>query len=228
MPPSPLVVLALVALALALFAIPPTAFAGGADGGTRFAPAGRDAATGWTLVRETRSGVVYPRSGLPAVDAALRARQLASASEALACRARIRALGLRENEEDGWARTVTVTYRSPRLVAFKESGWSSCGASHPTERVDGLILDARTGRRLSVADLWPKLTPNELHRRFVAAYRAADPEPDCEGELPPAGDAPPYAAVLTRTGLTLWPEYFSVVARVCAREIALPLPLPAR
>ena len=188
-----------------------------------FAPAPGRASLNW--LREPLSGVVYPRlPGRAPGNAALQDRQLAAAVDALACQSD---LGDKDAGQTAWTQTTRVTWLSPRLLSLQDDVEYFCGGAHPDAYTSGLILDRATGRTLTAHDLWPRLSPATLHRRYLAAYPRTADNGDClaaiqqtEPDWVNTPDA--YTTFLSARGLTVWPTYLPHVALACAEEVTLP------
>jgi hypothetical protein len=167
-------------------------------------------------VREPLSGLSYPRlpEASPALQAALQDRLLMHAVNALEC-----ASELPENSGEGYSLSAGVTLLTSRLLSVREEADYFCGGAHPDTTTSGLILDRASGRPVSLAALWPSLTPGRLKTLYLAAS-ASDPASECDDVLREMDSS--FAASLSSGGLTLTPTALPHVVSACAESVVIP------
>lgn len=159
------------------------------------------AETNWDGMRfqylaDPRVGLAFPRvvragdTPLFDVNAYLEARQFSMNADALNCKSKVYA-GMGWMGDDfggtlgGWdEETVTVTYLSPRVLAWTEAGSLWCGGAYPENHTNYYSLDLATGGSLDLAQIfrdWNGAPSKEL-ADFIRANRThedADWEAEC-------------------------------------------------
>jgi hypothetical protein len=173
-----------------------------------------------STVTEPLSGVNYPRVPLAsaALAGALQDRQLLAAASALDCATQ---LGGAYSGE-GFTLQAQITRLSPRLVSLRESAQYYCGGAHPDAFEDGVLLDRRSGRRLSLTAIWPGLTPARQLALYLAQYPASEAE--CRTVVREQVGAPgagSFTGWLSRAGLVLSPTFLPHAAADCAQTLTL-------
>lgn len=179
-------------------------------------------------LKEGYSGVTYPRvaGGSGALNTALQDRQLALAADALDCRS-----GYADNLKAGtdFSGAGTLSWQSARLVSLHENVEYYCGGAHPDNSTDGVTLDARSGRELTLTGkpgtLWPGLSKTGLQKLYAAGYPQGGDIAECLDMISVQEVSPDYdnyTQYLTRQGLALWPTYLPHVAGACAEVVTVP------
>ena len=132
------------------------------------------AVTGWGgssfhYVADPRTTISFPRivaladgSDPTAANGSLEARHWAMNADALNCAAKVYA-GMGFNDGVAWAagslggwedETVEVTYLTPTVMSWTESGSLFCGGAHPYNHHEFHNLDVRTGERLDLSRIF--------------------------------------------------------------------------
>ena len=179
-------------------------------------------------VTEPLSGTTYPRvPGRAALNAALQDRQLRLAADILDCSASAVASGVSSDPSENLAGGSTSFGRqSGRLLSVHEATSLICGA-HPDYYEEGRTYDTATGKLVTLASrpgtLWPRLTPAELQRLYLAKYpKHADSECKDAVAMNDAADQTSFVLYLTPRGLALWPAFLPHVVQACAETVTVP------
>lgn len=145
---------------------------------------------------DPRVGLAYPRivkagdAPLFEANAYLESRQFAMNADALNCKAKVYA-GMGWMGENfggtlgGWdEEQVTVTYLSPTVLAWTESGSLWCGGAYPENHINYHVLDMATGEPLELGLIfegWTGLPPASLVD-FIRQNREHDSDAAWEAE----------------------------------------------
>ncbi|MDP3523961.1 MAG: hypothetical protein Q8S27_05230 [Hoeflea sp.] len=138
-------------------------------------------ASTFRYLTDPRSKFAFPRvvsladgSSPDRVNQALEHRHFQISSQAFDCLSQIYAgfgateysAGMGPGTQGGYEdETIVMTYLSPRLVSWVESGSTWCGGAHPNNHSRSYALDARTGEPLAIA---------KVFKDWVATARATD------------------------------------------------------
>ena len=145
---------------------------------------------------DPRVGLAFPRvvtagdTPLFEANAYLEARQFAMNADALNCKAKLYA-GMGYMGMDfggtlgGWdEEQVTVTYLSPTVLAWTESGSLWCGGAYPENHLNHHVLDLATGEPLELGRIFEGWTnvPAASLVDFIKQNREHDSDADWEAE----------------------------------------------
>ena len=171
-------------------------------------------------VREPLSGLSYPRvaNASGPLNAALQDRLLENAVSALDCRSML-PQDLQSGDGAGYELQAAVTLQRTRLLSLREDVYYDCGGAHPDNYSLGLILDRATGREVSPAAIWPKLTAARQQSLYMTGVRR-QVEADCLDVL--TQSTLDFTANLTPAGLNLTPTSLPHVAAACAETVVIP------
>ena len=171
-------------------------------------------------VREPLSGLSYPRvaNASGPLNAALQDRLLENAVSALDCRSLL-PQDLQADPAAGYELRAALTLQKTRLISLREDVYYECGGAHPDNFSLGLILDRATGREVSPAVIWPKLTAARMQTLYLTGVRR-QVEADCLDVL--TQSPLEFTVNLTPAGLNLTPTSLPHVAAACAETVVVP------
>lgn len=171
-------------------------------------------------VREPLSGLSYPRvaNASGPLNAALQDRLLENAVSALDCRSLL-PQDLQADPAAGYELRAALTLQKTRLISLREDVYYECGGAHPDNFSLGLILDRATGREVSPAVIWPKLTAARMQTLYLTGVRR-QVEADCLDVL--TQSPLEFTVNLTPAGLNLTPTSLPNVAAACAETVVVP------
>lgn len=171
-------------------------------------------------VREPLSGLSYPRvaNASGPLNAALQDRLLENAVSALDCRSLL-PQDLQADPAAGYELRAALTLQKTRLISLREDVYYECGGAHPDNFSLGLILDRATGREVSPAVIWPKLTAARMQTLYLTGVRR-QVEADCLDVL--TQSPLEFTVNLKPAGLNLTPTSLPHVAAACAETVVVP------
>ncbi|GGR27883.1 hypothetical protein [Deinococcus ruber] len=183
----------------------------------------------WKTVKgsvvEPFSGTTYPRGNGAALNVALQDRQLSLAADSLECSAGAFA-SFGDADPQGNQTIGTVTFQSAHLFSIRENYEADCGGAHPDSGTVGRTLDQRSGKLVNLSSkpgtLWPRLTPAVLQKLYLAGY-PKDADSECLDAVK-ENDAPDdsgFELFLSKTGLTLSPNFLPHVVAACGEEVTV-------
>lgn len=168
-------------------------------------------------VQEPRSKVTYPRvKNRMQLNLTLQDLQLKEATNALDCLS----LGEGSGGSQEWDSNTSVTYQNTVLYSIRTDTYLYCGGAHPDTMSTGHVLDLKTGKKITLGQLWDRLTPQK-QRALYMEHNIKQADPDCIEALK-TDPSDTFEWNLTSKGLALWPNFLPHVVAACGETVVLP------